>query len=95
MQQRRRLVVVLHGHGSTADVDGLARLHDQTSFLPRCDETLPGVTVLVPWLSEHKNGGWQSDYHRLVVLELLAKVFLAEQIDGGCCVLSVSMGGFP
>ena len=93
--RRRRLLVFFHGHGSTGDVDGLARLHDQASFLPRCTDTLPGTTVLVPWLRKHANGGWQSEYHKLVVLELLAHVFLSEKIDGGCCALSVSMGGFP
>ena len=89
------MLVFLHGHGSTADVDGLARLHDQTSFLPRSTDTLPNTTVLVPRLTKNANGGWQSEYHRLVVLELLAYVFLRERINGGCCVLSVSMGGFP
>ena len=94
-RRRRRLLVFFHGHGSTGDVDGLARLHDQASFLPRCEDTLPGTVVLVPWLGKHANGGWQSEHHKLAVLELLAHVFLSEQIDGGCCALSVSMGGFP
>ena len=92
--ERRRLLIFLHGHGSTGDVDGLPRLRDQAAFLAEGRFTLRDCAVLVPWLRRNTRGGWHAPANRLTVLELLAQTVATERITS-VCVMGVSMGGFP
>jgi len=92
--ERRRLLIFLHGHGSTGDVDGLPRLRDQAAFLAEGRFTLRDCAVLVPWLRRNTRGGWHAPANRLTVLELLAQTLATERITS-VCVMGVSMGGFP